>query len=233
MNVRTRLLALPALLAITVGSLFAESQPAMVVQVVTTENVDAYATKLVKANELVKAKAGYEKLRHLWVGDLAGENTQNVYVVSVYPSAAAANALQEKLNGDAEVDAFLAELKPIRQLGAAYLYKGVHLEGVYDGGAVFNTSINCTDEAAYVKALGDLRKIFDTAGFKDAHMSLWRAAAGRTTATHLVVISLPTQTRLGEMIDAINDTPMMREWNAAAAKIRTTVQNGSYHEITK
>jgi len=233
MNVGTRLLVLSAVFATAVGSLLAEPKPAMIVQAVTTDDAQGYAVKLVKANELVKAKAGYERLRHIWVADAAGDNSQTTYVVSTFPSAAAAGQLQEKLKDDPDIKAFLAELKPIRKLGAMYLYKAVRLDGMYEGGAVFNTSINCTDEDAYVKALDGLKAIFDAHGFKDARINLWRAASGRSAATHLVVISLQSQARVGELIDAINDEGLFKEWNVEAAKIRTTVQNGSYHEITK
>jgi hypothetical protein len=233
MNARLRLLIVPAILAMTVGSLFAEPKPALVVQVVTTDDADAYATKITKANALLKAKLGYEKLRHVWVGDLAGDSSQNVYAVSEFPSAAAVSQLQEKLKDDPEIKAFLGELKPMRKLGAAYLYKAVHLEGTYEGGAVFNTSITCTDEDAYVKALMELKSIIEAHGFKDARVNLWRLVAGRTVATHLVVIALPTSTRVGELLDAISDEALLKEWNVGAAKIRTTVQNGTYHEITK
>jgi hypothetical protein len=233
MNTNSRLLILPVILAMAVGSLYAEPKHAMVVQVVTTDDPDAYATKIVQANALLKAKAGYERLRHVWVGDLAGDNSQNVYAVSEFPSAAAVNQLQEKLKDDPDVKAFLAELKPIRKLGATYLYKAVQLEGLYEGGAVFNTSISCTDEDAYVKALGELKAIFVAHGFKDARVNLWRLAAGRSVSTHLVIIALPTQSRVGELLDAISDEALLKDWNVSAAKIRTTVQNGTYHEITK
>jgi uncharacterized protein (DUF1330 family) len=216
-----------------VGSLFAEPKPALVVQVVTTDDTEAYAGKLTTANALIKAKAGYERLRHVWVGDYAGENSQSVFVVSQFPSAAAANQLQEKLRDDPESKAFLQSLKSIRKLGPTYLYKAVRLEGMYEGGAVFNTSITCSDEDAYVKALDSLKAILDGNSFKDAKVNLWRLASGRTVATHLVVIAFQSQARVGELLDAINDQGLLKEWNVAAAKIRTTVQNGSYHEITK
>ncbi|MEO6002040.1 MAG: hypothetical protein ABIZ04_20735 [Opitutus sp.] len=216
-----------------VGSLFAETQPALVVQVVMTDDANAYAEKIVQANALIKAKTGLERLRHVWVGDLAGESSNTVFAVSQFASAAAAGQLQDKLQNDAESKAFMAELKAMRKLGPAYLYKGVRMEGMYEGGAVFNTAIVCTDEDAYAKSLDGLKAIFVAHGFKDAKLNLWRLAAGRSDTTHLVVISLPSQTRVGELLDAISDQALLKEWNVGAAKIRTTVRNGTYHEITK
>ena len=217
----------------TVGSLFADTKPAFVVQVVSTDDADAYATALIKLNAAIKAKTGVEKLRHTWVGDLAGENSHGIFVVSAYESAAATAQIADKLNGDPDHSALQAQLKTMRKLGPSWLYKGVRNEGLYEGGAVFNTSITCTDEDAYAKALDGLKAIFDANGFKDAKVNLWRIIAGRKDSTHLVVISLASSTRVGELLDAISDKALLKEWNVGAAKIRTTVQNGTYHEITK
>jgi hypothetical protein len=38
---------------------------------------------------------------------------------------------------------------------------------------------------------------------------------------------------VGELWDAISDKGILNDWNAGAAKIRTSLSNGSYHEITK
>jgi len=228
-----RLLVLPVILAMAVGSLFADTKPAMVVQVVSTEDSAAYVAMIAKINTVIKAKTGVERLRHVWTGDFAGDNSHGVFIVSQFASAAAEVQLQEKLKDDPELKVFLDQLKGMRHLGASYLYKSVRNEGGYEGGAVFNTSIVCTDEDAYVKALDGLKAIFDANGFKDARVNLWRIVSGRTTSTHLVVISLPSQTRVGELLDALSDQALLKDWNVGAAKIRTTVHNGSYHEITK
>ncbi len=233
MNARSRLLVLPAILAMAFGSLFADPKPAMVVQVISTEDQDAYVALLAKSNALLKEKTGLERLRHVWVGDFAGDNSHGVFVVSQYASAAAAAQVQEKLKDDADVKALMTQFKAIRHLGPSYLYKGVRNDGMYDGGAVFNTSIICTDEDGYVKALDGLKAIFDANGFKDAKLNLWRIVAGRTTSTHLVVIAFPTETRVAELLDAISDKALLKDWYVTAAKVRTTVHNGTYHEITK
>ncbi len=217
----------------TFGSLFADTKPALVVQVVTTQDQDAYVAAISKINALVKDKTGLERIRHVWVGDFAGDNSHGIFVVSQFASAAAEAQFTAKLKDDAEIKGVMAQLKSMRHLGPSYLYKGVRNDGMYDGGAVFNTSIVCTDEDAYVKALDGLKAIFDANGFKDSKINLWRIAGGRTTATHLVVIAFPSETRVAELIDAINDKALLKEWNVGAAKIRTTVYNGTYHEITK
>ena len=98
---------------------------------------------------------------------------------------------------------------------------------------MFDTGIVCNDEDAYIRALDGLKAILDANGFKDVRINLWRHAAGRTTATHLVVLSLPSQSRVAELLDTIWDKALLKDWNEAAAKIRTTVGNGTYHEITK
>lgn len=233
MKARLRLLVLPAILAMAVGSLFADTKPAMVVQVVSTEDQDAYVALITKANALLKDKTGLEHLRHVWVGDFAGDNSHGVFAVSQFASAAAAAQMQEKLKDDPESKALMTQFKSIRHLGPSYLYKAVRNDGGYDGGAVFNTSIVCTDEDAYVKALDGLKAIFDANGFKDAKVNLWRITAGRTTSTHLVVIALPSETRVAELLDALADKALLKDWYVTAAKLRTTVHNGTYHEITK
>jgi len=153
MKASARLLGTFAILAMAVGSLLAEPKTAMVVQVVSTEDSEGYNTKITAINAMIKAKTSYERLRRVWVGDLAGENSQGVFVVSVFPSAAAAGQFQDKLKDDAEVKAMIAELKSIRKLGPTYLYKAVRTDGMYDGGAVFNTSINCSDEDGYAQCV--------------------------------------------------------------------------------
>ena len=91
-----RLLVLSAIFAMVVGSLLAEVKPALVVQVISTEDTPAYVAMMTKANTMIKAKTGFERLRQVWVGDQAGESSHGVFVVSQFPSAAAAAQMQEK-----------------------------------------------------------------------------------------------------------------------------------------
>jgi uncharacterized protein (DUF1330 family) len=224
---------IPAIFMMAVGSLLADTKPALVVQVVQTDDSDAYVEAITKVNALVKTRTGIEKLRHVWMGDLAGDNSHGIFVVSEFPSAAAIYATQDKLKEYPEMDALLARLKGMRHLGSSYLYKAVRYEGGYEGGAVFNTSIKCTDEAAYLKALDGLKAILVANGFKDAKVNLWRIVSGRTESTHLVVIALPSQARVGELWDSLTDKDLLADWYVGAAKLRTTLHNGAYKEITK
>lgn len=226
-------LLLPAVLVMAVGLVSANAKEALAVQVIKTDKVDAYVAALAKINARIKAVSGIDTLRHTWEADFAGEQSHGIVVVSTYESIAAAETLQAKFDADPELKQMVAELKSIRSLGAAYLFKAVRYEGIHAGGGVFNTHINCTDEEAYVKALDGLKAIFDAAGFKEAKLNLFRIVAGRSDSTHLVVISLPTELRVAELLDTIADKPLMKDWNIAAAKIRTTVRNATYHEITK
>ncbi len=236
---QTRLLLASAILALAFGPLRADPKPTLVVQNVTAADPDAYATVLAKANALIKARTGAERLRHLWVGDFAGPGSHTLVVTSLFDSAAASAALTEKFKNDAEMNAVLKEFKGIRTLGASYLYKAVRFEGLHDNGAVFVTDLTCSDEDAYAKALDGLKAIFDANGFKDAKLNLFRIAAGRGPAatadhsTHMVVISEPSQARLLEFIDAIQDKGLLKEWNVTAAKLRTSDGNSTWHEITK
>ena len=216
-----------------VGTLLADTKPALVVQVVQTDDSDAYVAAITKVNALVKARTGIEKLRHVWLGDFAGDSSHGIFVVSEFPSAAAIYTTQDKLKNYPEMDALLARLKGMRHLGPSFLYKAVRYEGNYEGGAVFNTSIKCTDEAAYLKALDGLKAILVANGFQDAKVNLWRIVSGRSEATHLVVIALPSQARVGELWDSLADKDLLADWNVGAAKLRTTLHNGSYNEITK
>ena len=229
---KTRYL-IPAVFMMAAAMVRADTKPAMVVQVVQTADTDAYVAMIAKINALAKARAGIERLRHVWEGDFAGENSHVTFVVSEYPSAAAIYATMDKLKDYPQMDVLLAQLRDMRHLGASYVYKAVRYEGIYEGGAVFNTSIRCTDEPAYLKALDDLKALFEANGFKDAKLNLWREVSGRTEATHLVIIALPSQARVAELWDAISDKGFMAEWNVGAAKVRTSLGNGSYHEITK
>ena len=225
------LLSALALMAFSIAR--ADTKPAMVVQVVETSDTDEYVAMMSKVNAIVKEHTGIETFRHVWEGDYAGENSHVTFVVAQFPSAADIYVLQAKLKEIPQLDTIQAQLKSMRHLGPSFVYKAIRYEGAYAGGAVFNTSIKCSDEAAYLKALDGLKAVLDASGFKDAKVNLWRLVAGRTEATHLVIIAFPTQLRVAELWDAISDRDILAEWNVGAAKIRTTLQNGSYHEITK
>ena len=90
-----------------------------------------------------------------------------------------------------------------------------------------------TDEAAYLKALDQLRSIYDSLGLKDAKINAYRTMAGRTDHTHRISISAPTPERLAAFIDLAGTNPQVAEWMASSAKLRTVVSNMTAREITK
>jgi len=228
-----RLLILPAVLATAVVTLKAQTGTAMVAQAILTEDHDAYVAAIAKINAEIKAKTGMEGLRHVYVGDFADDESHLIVVVSRFASVAAIAGFDAKLRDDPEMKKMLGDLKAIRKLGPSWLYKAVRDEGFYDGGAVLVTDIATADEDAYAKSLDGLKAIMDGNNFKDAKISLWRIVAGRREATHLVVVSLPSQARLAEMLDALSDKELLKTWNVGASKIRKSLRNGTYHEITK
>ena len=231
--IKKRLLALSAAFSMAVGTLLADGNPVLVVQEVQAKDSDAYVAMIAKINALAKARVGVDHYRHVWEGDFAGSSSHDLFVVSSFASAAEVYQTADKLKNYPEMDVLLAQLKDQRHLGPSTLYKGIRNDGVYEGGAVYNTGIVCTDEAAYLKALDGLKAILDANGFKDAKVNCYRAVAGREKTTHLVVISLPTGLRIGELFDALYDKGILNEWNVEAAKIRTVDSNGTYREITK
>jgi len=223
---------LSALFLTAVGLMYAS--PALVVQVIQTDDPDAYVAALAKINVRIKTVTGIDTLRRTWTGDFAGDNSHAIAVVSQFESAAAVSTLGDKMRADPELMKMVAELKAIRKLGPSWLYKAARYEGDYPGGAVFNTAVAVKDEAAYLKLLDDLKALFDANGFKDAKLNLWRIVSGRNgEATHLAVVAFPSQARIGELLDALWDKALMKDWNVAAARVRTSLNNGSYHEITK
>ncbi len=227
------LLTIPAMLVMAAASLLADPVPVLTVQQVDAKDSDAYVAMIAKINALVKARIGVEHYRHVWMGDYAAEGSHVLFVVSTFSSAAEIYQFQDKLKNYPEMDVLLEQLKGTRHLGSAVLYKAVRNEGVYEGGAVFNTEVTCSDEAAYLKLLDGLKAIFDANGFKDTKVNLYRDTAGRTAATHLVVISLPSELRVAELLDALSDKALLKDWYVDAAKVRTSLGNGTYHEITK
>ena len=88
---------MPVILAMAVGSLFADPKPALVVQVVSTEGTDAYNARITRINALIKVRTGVERLRRVWIGDMAGESFHGVFAVSAFPSAAAVYQIQDKV----------------------------------------------------------------------------------------------------------------------------------------
>lgn len=230
---KTKLKCLLSALFLTAVGLM-EASPVLVVQVVQTDRPDDYVAALGKINARIKVVTGIDTLNRTWTGDFAGAESHGLAFVSLFESAAAVSMVGDKLRADPEFTKLVGELKAIRKLGPSWLYKAARYEGNYPGGAAFNTAVAVKDEAAYLKLLDDLKALFDANGFKDAKLNLWRIVSGRSgEATHMVELAMPSQVRVGELLDTIWDTALMQDWNAAAAKVRIALNNGSYHEITK
>ena len=231
MNTQMKYL-LSALFLTTVGLMHAS--PVLTVQIVQTDEPDAYVAALAKINARIKALTDIETLNRTWTGDFAGGESHAIAFVSQFESAAAVSTIGDKLRADPEFMRLVGGLNGMRKLGPAWLYKAARYEGNYPGGAAFNSAVAVKDEAAYLKLLDELKALFDANGFKDAKLNLWRIVSGRNgQATHLVEVAFPSQVRVGEMLDAIWDKDLMKDWNVAAANVRTPLTSGSYHEITK
>src|SRR4051812_48797487 len=114
---------LPVIFVTAAGWLSADTKRVMVVQQILTDDTNAYVKLLAEANVAVKARTGVDSLRHAWVGEMAGQDSHALFVVSEYESAAAVAALDAKLDGDASIEAILGRFAKIRKLGWSALFK--------------------------------------------------------------------------------------------------------------
>ena len=103
---------------------------------------------------------------------------------------------------------------------------------MHPGGASYNSKVVLNDEAGYLKSLDGLRALLDAHDFKDVKINCYRATAGRTDFTHLVVLNSPSRERRAAMMDAISSEAWAQEWIASAGTYCTVVTNGTYSEIT-
>jgi hypothetical protein len=210
----------------------ASQLPVVMVQAVTTEDPSGYAMWIAKANQSFKAAGGPDSFTHVYQGVVAGDDTGAVFAVRFGDSAV---ALAKNLDGLMKLPdrhEILGHLSAIRKLGPSIMMRAVHYEGGYDGEWLYITDAQVKDEAAYVKAMGDLRALFDSNGLKDIKINVFRVIAGRSNHSHEVVISAPSEERNAALMDAITE-PWMADWLAGLAKVRTVVANGIYREISK
>ena len=206
--------------------------PVVYVQSLTTDDPSGYATWVAKGNENFKASGGPEHFTHVYQGVIAGDETGMVYAVRFGDSAVALAQNSEALMKVPESRDIQGHLREIRKLGSSSMLKAVRFDGGYDGEWLFITDSQVKDEAAYAKALGDLRGLFDSHGLKDIKINLLRVIAGRSNHTHEVVISAPSQERISATLDALSE-PWMNDWLAGIADVRKVIHNGIYHEISK
>ena len=210
----------------------APKMPVVFVQTVSTEDPSGYATWVAKGNEQFKAAGGPEQFTHVYRGVIAGEDSGKVYAVRFGDSCeilSGQTAALMKSPAHAEIG---AHLDVIRKLGPSFLLKAVYFEGGYGGEWLYITDAQVKDEPGYVKAMGDLRALFDSHGLKDIKINVYRVIAGRSNHSHEVVISAPTEERSAVLMDSIT-APWMADWLAGLAKVRTVVANGIYRDISK
>jgi hypothetical protein len=74
----------------------------------------------------------------------------------------------------------MGHIAAIPKIGPSIVLQAVHAEGVYDGEWLLVTDAQVKDEAAHMKALGDLRALFDSHGLKDIRINAYRVVAGRS-----------------------------------------------------
>jgi hypothetical protein len=207
--------------------------PAISIQEVKADDATTYAMWIARNNEVIKTKLGIDKSMRIYLGQAAGEDSGTIFVVNGADSfATMAKQAQATMDEPALVES-RAHLNAVRELGPRTLLKAVRFDGRNDDGWLFNTKINANDEVGYLKALDQLRALFDSHGLQDIKINAFRVVAGRDTYTHLVSMNAASNERLSAFLDAIANEPWAAEWIAASGKLRTVVSNGTYREITR
>lgn len=230
---------LASLATLLAAGLLSAAEPKLPARVMTTLDIETddpsgYATWIAQYNEVAKAKLGLDPYLRVWQSWFDGRGTTRVRIVASAATAAELTRNNEVLENDPAILQIVSHMRPIRKLGARVLYQAVYFDGpTPKGAATFTTHAILTDEAAYVKALAQLRTIFDAIGLKDAKIGAYRASVGRTDHTHRITISLPSSERLAVFLDLMASNQQMADWLASVAKIRTVVTNFSSREITK
>jgi hypothetical protein len=221
-----------ALAADDAAPVAAAPMPVVSVQVVTTTDPSGYATWIAKANENFKAAGGPEHYTHVYEAVIAGDETGDLFAVRFADSTLALAKNSEALEKLPERSELLGHFAAIRKLGPASLLKAVYYEGGTPGEWLYITDAQVKGEAAYLKALGDLRALLDSHDLKDIKINAFRVLAGRSNHSHEVVISAPSHERIATFMDSMT-APWVADWLAGVADIRTVVHNGIYHEISK
>lgn len=200
---------------------------------IETDDPSGYATWIAKTNEIAKAKLGVDDYIRVFQSVYDGHGTNRVRVVTSAASVAELTKNALALENDPAALQNREHLRVIRKQGARVLYQAVRFDGVIKNASTYTTLAVVTDEAAYLKALDQLRSIYDSLGLKDAKINAYRTMAGRTDHTHRISISAPTPERLAAFIDLAGTNPQVAEWMASSAKLRTVVSNMTAREITK
>lgn len=202
---------------------------------IETDDPVGYARWIKEYNEVAKARLGIDTYLRVFQTTHDGRPAPSrVRVVTAAPNVAELMKNAQQLEDDPAILKNRRHLDLIRKTGPRVLYQSVRFDGPSVPGAHnYNTLLTLTDEAAYLKAIEQLRAIFDQNGFKDAKLSVYRVLAGRSDHSHRVVISTPNRERLAAFLDFVGTNPQAAEWLTSTAKIRTVVANTTSREITQ
>jgi hypothetical protein len=201
---------------------------------VQTDDPVGYAVWMKRYNEIAKAKLGIDNYTRIYQSYFDSRQPGYVRVVTTAANVAELMKNAQALDADPAILENRERVSFIRKRGARVLYQTVRTDGPSPSGANnYNTLAVLSDEAAYLKAIDDLRTIFDSNGFKDTKITVMRVLAGRTDHSHRITINLPSPERLAAWLDFVATSPQAQTWLASTAKFRTVVANTTSREITK
>ena len=203
---------------------------------VQTDDPIGYAIWMKRYNEIAKAKLGIDNYTRVYQSyfDSRPEGPGHVRVVTTAATVAELMKNAAVLDADPAILENREHVSHIRKRGSRVLYQTVRTDGPSPAGANnFNTLAMISDEAAYIKAIDELRAIFDASGFKDAKITVMRVLAGRTDHSHRITINLPSPERLAAWLDFSGTSAQAQAWIANSAKFRTVVANTTSREITR
>jgi hypothetical protein len=200
---------------------------------IETDDPTGYAMWVAKTNEIAKAKLGVDDYIRVFQSVFDGHSTNRVRATTTAASVAELMKNALAIENDPGAMQNRERLRTIRKQGARVLYQAVRFDGAVKNAHVYTTLATVTDEPGYLKALDQLRAIFDGLGMKDAKINAYRVIAGRTDHTHRISISAPSADRLAVFMDYAANNAQLGEWVANSAKYRTVVENMTSREITK
>ena len=201
---------------------------------VQTDDPVGYAVWMKRYNEIAKAKLGVDNYTRIYQSYFDSRPAGYVRVVTSAPTVAELMKNAMTLDADPAILENREHVSFIRKRGARVLYQTVRTDGVSPSGANnYNTLAMISDEASYLKAIDDLRTIFDANGLKDAKFTVMRVLAGRTDHSHRITVNLPSPERLAAFLDFIGTNAQAQGWMASTAKLRTVVATTTSREITR
>jgi hypothetical protein len=227
------------MLAVVTAGLFpsvshaASNLPVIVIQQVDAEDAEVYAMLIARNNATIKERLGSDNFYRVYLATTAGDQTGTVSVVARADSFSAMEKAREAVFGDLELASRVGQLNAVRTLGAQTSWKALRFGGAHDGAWLYNVWVNVNDEEGYLTALDELRTLINGLGFRDCHLNVFRAIAGRSGASHFVSINTPSSERLAAILDVIASDESVGKWIAASAKYRTIVLTGTYRELSK